>query len=202
MKCATPQFSIEKRLLNCNDSLVESEVKTRKTVATGVLAGIAGVLLVMLLAVVFAAYTGSYNIAASEDHTPFVRWIFDTTMRNSVQRQADGLDVPELTEEMVASGAREYKAMCVHCHGGPGVDPDAFSRGMLPQPPRLHEAASEWNDREIFWLVKHGVKMTGMPAFGENHDDKTLWNIVAFVMKLPGMTEEEYRRFETAGHHE
>lgn len=176
----------------------------KKKFGAGVLAGLVGLLLLVLFVMLFTVYTGSYNIAASEDHTPFVRWVFDTTMKNSVQRQADEIDVPELTQEMVASGAREYKAMCEHCHGGPGVEPDGFSRGMLPQPPHLHEAASEWQESEIFWLAKHGVKMTGMPAFGEDHDDKALWNITAFVTKLPGMTEQEYRRFESAdaGHHE
>ena len=175
----------------------------KKPLITGMLAAAAGIGLLLLVIALFTVYTGSYNIAASEDHSPFVRWMFDTTMQNSVERQADTLEAPSFTQQMVASGASDYKSMCEQCHGGPGVEPEAFSRGMLPQPPHLHEAAAEWEAREIFWLVKHGVKMTGMPAFGENHTDDELWDIAAFASKLPGMTEEESRRFESAesGHH-
>lgn len=175
----------------------------KKPLVTGVAAGVVGLLLLMLVGMLFTVYTGSYNIAASEDHTPFVRWMFDTTMQNSIKRQARDIHAPELTKNMVSSGASAYKAMCVHCHGGPGVDPGGFSRGMLPQPPHLHEAAAEWEPREIFWLVKHGVKMTGMPAFGKKHSDDELWNVVAFVSALPGMTEAEYRHYDEAvGHHQ
>jgi mono/diheme cytochrome c family protein len=63
---------------------------------------------------------------------------------------------------------------------------------MRPQPPHLTEAAAHWELREVFWLVRHGVKMTGMPAFGPTHDDETLWSIAAFVKELPGMTPERY----------
>lgn len=173
----------------------------KKPLVTGFAAGIVGLLLLMLAVMLFTVYTGGYNIAASEDHTPFVRWMIDNTMKNSIEHQAGGIDAPELTESMVNSGASAYKAMCVHCHGGPSVDPDGFSRGMLPQPPYLHEAAAEWEPQEIFWLIKHGVKMTGMPAFGEKHSDDELWNIVAFVSALPGMTEAEYRHYDDADGH-
>lgn len=63
---------------------------------------------------------------------------------------------------------------------------------MRPRPPHLTEAAAHWEPKEIFWLVKHGAKMTGMPAFGPTHDDKTLWNVAAFVSQLPAMTPERY----------
>jgi len=50
----------------------------------------------------------------------------------------------------------------------------------------------EWGANEVFWIAKHGIKMSGMPSFGRTHDDETLWNITAFAMRLPGMTQEEY----------
>lgn len=177
---------------------------TKKATVAGVLAGMAGLLFLMFLVMLLAVYAGSYNIAATEDHSPFVRWMLETTMENSVKRQAGSIEAPEFTQEMIASGAAEYKSMCEACHGGPGVDPDSWSRGLLPQPPKLHEVADEWEANEIFWLVKHGVKMTGMPAFGENHGDDELWAVAAFVTRLAEMTEEEYAQFESAhpDHHE
>ena len=68
---------------------------------------------------------------------------------------------------------------------------------MLPEPPHLTDTISEWEPREVFWLAKHGIRMSGMPAFGPTHSDDEIWNITAFVMRLPGMTEDEYASFET-----
>lgn len=175
----------------------------KKQVTTGFAAGVLVVLLTLLLAVLFMVYTGSYNIAATEDHSPFARWAFETTMKNSIERQAEGIEVPQFTDAMVSAGAGEYKSMCQYCHGGPGVEKKEWAKGMLPQPPHLPDVVDEWETNEIFWLVKHGAKMTGMPAFSASHDEQTLWNIVAFVERLPGMTAEEYARFEsshTGGH--
>jgi hypothetical protein len=63
---------------------------------------------------------------------------------------------------------------------------------MRPRPPHLTEAAADWDLREVFWLVRHGVKMSGMPAFGPSQDDQAIWNIAAFVKELPAMTPERY----------
>ncbi len=160
-----------------------------KGIAGGaVLAALFGLLLVLLV-----AYTGAYNIAASQDHSPFVRWVFSTTMNNSVATRAEELDVPtEFTTAQIEAGAQHYKAMCEHCHAGPGVDRAEWAQGMLPQPPHLVEAAAHWQPNEVFWLVKHGVRMSAMPAFGETHGDAELWDIAAFVKQLPGMTASEY----------
>lgn len=161
-----------------------------------ILAAVAGALsaLVLLAAVgMVVIYTGSYNVAATEEHTSVMRWAFDTTFRNSVERRAVDLAAPEnITPAMLAAGAGEYKAMCQHCHAGPGVERSEWASGMRPQPPRLVEAAAEWDLEEVFWLAKHGARMTGMPAFGPTHDDPTLWNIAAFVKELPAMAPERY----------
>lgn len=146
-----------------------------------------------LLLVLFVSYTGAYNVAASQDHSPFVRWVFSTTMKNSVAARAEDLDVPaEFSEAQIATGAEHYKAMCQHCHAGPGVERAEWARGLLPQPPRLVEEAAHWQPNEVFWLVKHGVRMSAMPAFGETHEDAELLDIAAFVKQLPGMTAGEY----------
>lgn len=93
---------------------------------------------------------------------------------------------------MVERGASEYKQMCQHCHGGVGVDPDKWTSGMRSRSPLLTEEAAEWEAKEVFWLIKHGAKLTGMPAFGPTHDDETLWGIAAMVKELSAMTPERY----------
>lgn len=171
----------------------------RKHISVGIAAGTIGVLLLMLFVMLFIVYTGSYNVAASEDHRPFVRWMFTTNMHNAVSSGAAEITAPEtFTDADVREGGSNYKSMCQHCHGGPGEKKSEWAKGMLPQPPHLPDVAAEWEVNEVFWLVKHGIKMTGMPSFGATHGDETLWNVAAFVKRLPGMTSETYAGFEAS----
>lgn len=173
--------------------------------STGILRAVSGALaVVLLLAVVglVVVYSGAYNVAATEDHVSLVRWAFDTTFHNSVARRA-----PEPPErgapgpDALAAGARAYRSTCQHCHAGPGVERSAWTSGMRPRPPHLAEAATHWKLGEVFWIAKHGVKMTGMPAFGPTQDDRTLWRIAAFVKRLPALTPEEYKALGAEDEH-
>ena len=171
----------------------------------GILGGAAGALgVAVLLGIIglIVVYSGAYNVAATEDHASFVRWAFDTTFQNSVARRAPEPEQPlAITQEALAAGASAYKSTCQHCHAGPGAERASWASGMRPRPPHLAEAAVRWKLSEVFWIAKHGVKMTGMPAFGPTHDDRTLWSIAAFVKQLPAMTPQEYAALgEEAGH--
>jgi mono/diheme cytochrome c family protein len=171
-----------------------------KSFLTGLVAGGAGLLVLVAAFGLAVVYTGRFNVAATEEHTSFGRWAFDTTFHNSVQHRAGGVVAPEsVTRAMIESGATSYKAMCEHCHAGPGVERAKWASGMRPRPPYLAEAAPHWELREVFWLVRHGVRMTGMPAFGPTHDDPTLWGIAAFVKELPAMTPGDYAALTGSG---
>jgi mono/diheme cytochrome c family protein len=171
-----------------------------KTIVTG-LAGAVTALVVLALVGLIVVYSGMYNVAATEEHSSIVRWLFDTTFHTSIERNAEGIEAPEtLTPEMVAAGAAGYKTMCQHCHAGPGVERAKWASGMRPRPPHLTEAARKWEPAEVYWLVKHGAKMTGMPAFGPSHSEAELWNIAVFVAQLPAMTPEHYAKLGEGGH--
>lgn len=166
--------------------------KPRKPFGLGVAAGALGVVLLAAVVGLIVVYTGAYNVAATEEHSSFGRWAFDTTFHRSITARAADTEPPSNLAAMVEQGATEYKEMCQHCHGGVGVERDEWARGMRPRPPLLKERAAEWEPKEVFWLVKHGAKMTGMPAFGSTHEDETLWGIVAMVKELPAMTPDRY----------
>ena len=86
-------------------------------------------------------------------------------------------------------GAEHYAAMCTMCHGGLGNEPPNYiGLGLKPTPPDLQVAAGDWKPGEIYWIIEHGIKMTGMPAFGKTHSPEQLTNITAFVVKMPMMT--------------
>lgn len=158
-------------------------------------AAIIGALAALLLLVVTGAVIvlgGFYPISASSGHVPVVSSVLDKTMHSSVRQKASGLDPPRLSRSAILEGGSHFKGMCQQCHGGPGAKPEQFARFMNPDPPELSHAAREWSQAEIFWIAKHGIKMTGMPAFGQYSSDEELWKIAAFVDRLPNVSASEY----------
>ncbi|HYH42691.1 MAG TPA: c-type cytochrome [Burkholderiales bacterium] len=140
-------------------------------------------------------YSGVYDIAATEQHTKAVYWLMDFTMRRSIAVRADESATPDMKRpEMIESGSRLYQAHCVQCHGGPGVSPDGAALGMTPVPGYLVPTAREWTAAQLHWVVKHGIKMTGMPAWKYRMSDEEIWQVVAFVKeRLPYVTPVQYR---------
>ena len=140
-------------------------------------------------------YSGLADVAATSPDWALTRWVLSTTMEKSVARHAWGITPPDFLDgaDHVREGARDYDAMCADCHGAPGVEPGVVGRGLNPEPPRLAEEPDGWRPEEIFWIVAHGVRMTGMPAFGPTHSDEELWDLVALLKHLPRMPRDEYR---------
>ena len=159
----------------------------------GLVLGILLMLLVGAAAWLTIAYSGLYNVAASDPHTDAVRWTLDTTMHRSVSRRAGEVRMPvSIPQDDLEEGAGYYAESCAHCHGAPGRDPANWSRGMRPEPPHLTEAAAEWSPEEVFWIVQNGIKMSGMPAFATHKESKEIVAIAAFVRELPGLSAEDY----------
>lgn len=167
----------------------------------GALLGALGMIVLLALIALLVVLTGGYNVAATDRHAPLVAWALDTTYVNAVKGSADGIEAPAFTPAMIAAGAGEYKEYCQHCHGGVGEARAEWAKVMRPKPPALAMAAREWSAQEVFWLVKHGVKMSGMPAFGPTHDDATLWNLAAFVKQMPEMNAEQYASYPGGHEH-
>ncbi len=156
-----------------------------------------------LLAVAGSAYvySGAFDVAASRPHGAFARWLLGTAMKRSVVARAAGVpEPPHFTAEMVMAGFRHYDEMCTDCHGGPGIEQSEIGRGLNPRPPDLARAVKDWTPRQLFWIIKHGVKMTGMPSFGVTHSDAQVWSIVAFIERLPKISAEQFRLMRQTMH--
>jgi len=152
-------------------------------------------ILVLVVAGLAVVFTGGYNVAASVPHSPIETWVLSRTMTNSVQRQARGIAAPpSITEEQVRRGFVQYRDSCVYCHGAPGVDATNWAQGITPEPPYLADTVRGWHPAELFWIVRNGVKMTAMPAFGKHLSDQDIWGVVGFIQRLPGMSAAEYTR--------
>ena len=154
---------------------------------------VAGTLLVLVGAAAVVIYAGLYNIAADVPHTQPVYWLFEAVRDRSIAVRTRNTIVPNDLDDSnrISRGAGQYADMCSHCHLAPGMERTEASRGLYPRAPELRRK-TDLTPAEQFWVVKHGVKMTGMPAWGITHDDELLWDVVAFVRKLPELTPEQY----------
>jgi mono/diheme cytochrome c family protein len=151
-------------------------------------------LLVLLLIFV---YSGWYNVSAMEPESRLIRWILITTKNNSVEHNSKNVSVPDLTDSsMLKEGFEHYNEMCVSCHGAPGNEETELSKTLNPPAPYLVEVTKKMHPRELFWITKNGIRMTGMPAWGKTHSDEKIWAIVAFMETLPNMTSDEYEKME------
>ncbi len=163
------------------------------------------IVFVVILAVVIA-YSGIYDVSASSPHSGFTRWLASTAMHSSVERQAKGIAVPDLNDKALQlAGINDFDTMCKSCHGAPGQSAQAVGQGLNPPAPDLKESATQMTSAELFWVTKHGIRMTGMPSWGATHEDDALWPVVAFVKELPSIDADRYQSMlESAqgmGHH-
>src|SRR3990170_2876417 len=154
----------------------------------------ASALLVVIAAGSLAIYAGVYNVAADIPHTGPVYWLLETARERSIAVRAADVVVPTDLDDpkRIASCAGQYAEMCSFCHLAPGMKRTEISRGLYPRAPELRRGRHS-TPAEDFWVVKHGVKMTGMPAWGVTHNDEILWDVVAFLRKLPELTPDEYQ---------
>jgi mono/diheme cytochrome c family protein/ketosteroid isomerase-like protein len=162
------------------------------------LAIVALTLLAVVLLGALVVASGALSVAADEPHSSMVFGILDTARERSIEARADDIQVPALDDAgMVRRGAGNYDAMCAKCHLAPGMEPTELSAGLSPTPPNLAKDAPV-DAAEAFWVVKHGIKATGMPAWGRHMEDQYIWDVVAFVRKLPSLSAEQYQAEVTA----
>jgi len=159
-----------------------------------ILVGFLAIVAIIAGAVFF--FGGFYSVAGTDEDPAIVNWTLVRVRQASVVRHAS--DTPPMSLDdaaVVQEGARAYSERgCVNCHGGPGVNWQKFSEGLRPDPPDLKEIAPERQPRELFWVIKHGIKMTGMPSFGAIEvPDREIWAIAAFVKKLPIVSDSDFK---------
>ncbi len=162
---------------------------------------VSGLTGVLILTGVLFVWFGVYNIAATEEHWPLTTGLLEVIKERSIQMRSKAIVKPDtLPPEYMAKGAEDYAAMCAQCHLAPGNPPTELQRGLYPRPPVFHELEHEAHGPgENFWVIKNGIKLTGMPAWNATHSDEEIWGLVAFIEQLPGMTADEYRKATVTG---
>jgi hypothetical protein len=154
------------------------------------------VIVLLVLAALAAAvvYMGLYNIGADAPHSRFVYSTLDELREKSIGSHARGITVPSNLNDpkRIAIGAGLYQEMCTGCHLGPGLERTEMSQGLYPPAPELARG-DNLSPAEQFWTIKHGVKLTAMPAWGKTHTDELIWDMVAFVRQMPKMNPAQYK---------
>lgn len=159
-----------------------------------VLATLALSTLLITIGGALVAYSGIIDVGADAPHSAPLHALLETTRERAVAARAGDIEVPPLgSAEQMRSGAGNYAAMCVGCHLAPGVEPTELSQGLYPAPPPLAEDSRDNDPAATFWVIKHGLKSTGMPAWGKFMEDRYIWSLVAFVEQLPSLTPMEYQ---------
>lgn len=147
------------------------------------------------------AWLGLVPVAASAGHWRITEWFLRFTMSNSVETRATGIDAPPLEDPaLVLRAAGHYATGCEPCHGAPGEAQSPIVENMTPQPPTLPRKVPERTPEQLFWIVKHGIKYTAMPGWVALQREDEVWAMVAFLLRLPQITPEEYRRLAYGEH--
>jgi len=155
------------------------------------------IVIVLLLLAAFAGifiYAGIYNIGADAPHSRIVFGALQEMREHAIAHYSRDVRPPaDLNDpKRIAAGAGLYNEMCTGCHLGPGVERSELSQGIYPSAPELARG-DDLSAAQQFWVIKHGVKLTAMPAWGKTHDDQLIWDMVAFIRQLPKLNAQQYK---------
>lgn len=166
-----------------------------------------GIVIVGIGAGAAVVFGGLYDVGATSPHWRLTYSVMETARVHSIRYHAAGITVPADLETQVRliGGASHFSTHCAFCHSAPGVEAEDMAEGMYPKPPVLTNVAKRYTRAELFWILKNGIKMSGMPSWAD-HGDDDLWNIVEFLEKLPGMDSAAYQALvaqadAAGGHH-
>lgn len=161
----------------------------------GVLLGILISFVVPLLVVVSGVINFAATTGPSAAEAAFAKFAVGRSM---AWRVPDATNPHAGDPQAIASGSHHYADTCLACHGAPGVSPKEFAVGLNPPAPKLVDSLKKRSDAELFWIIKNGIRMTGMPALGPTHSDDDIWRIVSFVRSLPQLTDGQKSQFKEA----
>ncbi len=136
---------------------------------------------------------GAYNVAANDRHFSSTEKFLELVRNRSISVRSDDILAPDLEDnKLIKKGAQFYAEMCTGCHLAPGMEQTELNAGLYPQPPVFSQSDYKNNSAAQFWIIKNGLKMTGMPAWSPSHTDEQIWTMVAFISKLKSLSAEQY----------
>ena len=159
---------------------------------------IAGVFLPLIIGFVFLI-SGGMPVATKGPPLPLERSIASIAIHAAMRNQVDRPSPIEADESNLGLGAKVYMKNCSVCHGVPAGKSTAIAEGLFPKPPQLFSAEDNVTDDpvgEIYWNVKNGIRLTGMPGFVDSPEDVQLWQVSLLLLhadKLPESAKQELK---------
>jgi mono/diheme cytochrome c family protein len=157
------------------------------------------VILITLLGGLAFIYSGVFDVSARWEDGPLVKWVLETTRERSIDVRKVAVKVPTNLGDprIVMTGFKHYREMCVGCHRSPGLQASEISQGLNPKPPNFaHLEEDDVDPQEYFLIIRNGIRMTAMPAWGVTHSDEKIWSLVAFLQNMPNMSPEQYKAMD------
>jgi len=165
-----------------DDRLVSSQFYIRASAFISAIVAVLASIAIFVVGALLVAGFGLYNVAATKKHSEAFGWFLHYTMRNSVKAHAPGDPAPSLNGlALIARGKRYFDLRCAPCHGAPGRSADVVAGDMMPPPPSITTLTREFDPKELHWIIKHGIKMSAMPAWPAQHRDDEIWSLVAYL---------------------
>ena len=163
---------------------------------------IAGVLLVAAIAsvIVFGWYEVRRGFSARQEPTAIETLLAKTARNMAVPARYQKLENPlAMSPENLRAGMEHFANHCAICHANDGSGDTLFGKNMYPKPPDMGTAETQQkHDGALYYTIQNGVRLTGMPAFGEGHgtNDADTWKLVLFIHHLPQLTNGELKEME------
>jgi mono/diheme cytochrome c family protein len=152
-----------------------------------------------LLIALSVIWFGLYNVAANDKHLSSTEQFLKFVLVRSISAHSSDIKAPDLNdEEQIKEGAVHYAEMCTGCHLAPGLNESELNSGLYPKPPVFTDSDYSNTPEAQFWVIKNGIKMTGMPAWSPAHTDEQIWGMVAFLQKIKSLSADEYTTLSTS----
>lgn len=165
-----------------------------KRFLSGGLTALVGAFLVVILAGIWLIKMGLIPINADAAPSRFENNLFPMVLRASVARHSsEQLSVSAATDDDIMAGAEIYKGMCAQCHGQLSLRPSVLGASFYPPAPQLPLHGTSYTEAEVFWVVKHGIRNTAMPAHRNLLSDEDIRQVAAFVKRLDSAAPGEAR---------
>lgn len=174
----------------------------RRLVALTIAAALAVLAVLAATGGAVVMYGGFYNAGATKSHFQWIHSLLEIALQRSVRNHARDIATPpavngdagdaDTRSALVLRGAGLYRDNCLVCHGAPGIAQGDIGKSMQPIPGPLSDAARHWQANELYWITRHGIKMSGMPAWQYHLADEDIWAVVAFLVVLPKLSPQAY----------
>lgn len=185
-------------LINVNKAAIAARLeRVEEKDVRKVLLGAILTLMILVLSALAVMRLGLMPANADGTHSSLEARIMPLVLHASIVRHASGDTNPiSVSEENLKAGVSTYKEMCARCHSTPAGNPSVYGQSFYPPAPPLLGGVSNYTDSQLFWLIKHGIRNTGMPAWGAMLSDDEIWQIVSLLkhsQDLPPSVQAEWQ---------